>query len=277
MVIRQKDKYTVSSVAAELKQLLKEDIPQEFKDWARDGISFAERNPDADVMDFPNNIFGYIRKTALPPAVRELVEGIYLQEIEKGSGMAACNLGALYYTGQIGEQSYQKAMDLYEMAADSGDAQALENLGYCYYYGRDCEVNYQKAYECFAKGAFMGKVTSLYKIGDMYKNGYYVSQDPTEAFRIYSHCLNIVNNDQEAEKADGADIYVRLADCLLNAVGCEKDALKALFWATRAECEFRVREADGRPFARHGIDWAVDLVNACRNDLDGYNNKYHPS
>ena len=241
MVIRQKDKYTVSSVAAELKQLLKEDIPQEFKDWARDGISFAERNPDADVMDFPNNIFGYIRKTALPPAVRELVEGIYLQEIEKGSGMAACNLGALYYTGQIGEQSYQKA------------------------------------YECFSKGAFQGKVTSLYKIGDMYKNGYYVSQDFTEAFRIYSHCLNIVNNDQDAEKADGADIYVRLADCLLNAVGCEKDALKALFWATRAECEFRVREADGRPFARHGIDWAVDLVNACRNDLDGYNNKYHPS
>jgi hypothetical protein len=28
--------YTVTNVVAELKKLLKEDIPQEFKDWARD-------------------------------------------------------------------------------------------------------------------------------------------------------------------------------------------------------------------------------------------------
>ena len=41
MVIRQKDKYTVSSVAAELKQLLKEDIPQEFKDWAVSWFFYA--------------------------------------------------------------------------------------------------------------------------------------------------------------------------------------------------------------------------------------------
>ncbi|MDO5110546.1 MAG: hypothetical protein Q4D59_11490, partial [Erysipelotrichaceae bacterium] len=105
MVIRQNDKYTVNSTVAELKQLLKEDIPQEYKDWARDGITYVDRNPDAEVMDFPNNIFSYIRKTPMPPMVRELVEGIYTQEIEKGSGIAACNLGALYYTGQIGEQS----------------------------------------------------------------------------------------------------------------------------------------------------------------------------
>ena len=51
MVIRQNDRYTVDSVAAELKQLLKEDIPQEFKDWARDGIAYVERNPEAAVMD----------------------------------------------------------------------------------------------------------------------------------------------------------------------------------------------------------------------------------
>ena len=104
--------YTVTNVVAELKMLLKEDIPQEFKDWARDGISYVDRNPEANVLDFPNNIFSYMRKDPMPPNVRKLVEGIYMQGIKQGNGIAACNLGALYYTGQIGEQSYQKAMEM---------------------------------------------------------------------------------------------------------------------------------------------------------------------
>ncbi|MBR2668905.1 MAG: sel1 repeat family protein [Solobacterium sp.] len=260
--------YTVKSVVADLKLLLKEDIPEEYKDWARDGIAYADRNPEADVLDFPNNIFSYIRKDPMPPVVRELVEDILLQGINQGSGVAACNLGALYYTGQIGEQSYSKAMELYEIAADSGDIQAIENLGYCYYYGRDCEVDYAKAFECFSKGAFQGRVTSLYKIGDMYKNGFHVSQNLNEAFQIYSHCIDIINHEDDAKEYD-ADVYVRYADCYANGIGCEQDPLTALYWAQRAEYKFRVRESKNDPFARHGVDWAVDLINKCRYLMDG--------
>lgn len=277
MVINQTDQYTVINVVAELKQLLKQDIPQEYKDWARDGISYVDRNPEADVLDFPNNIFGYMKKEPMPPMVRELVEGIYLQGIRKGNGMAACNLGALYYTGQIGEQSYQKAMDLYEFAADTGDAQAVENLGYCYYYGRNCKTDYQKAYECFAKGAFQGRIISLYKIGDMYKNGYYLAEDPAAAFGIYSRCIDMINNDADSAKEADADVYVRYAECYLNGIGCDPDTLKALFWAQRAEYEFRVREAAGRPFARHGIEWSVRLIAECRHILDGDISFHQPS
>lgn len=277
MVIGKTDQYTVNNVVCELKQLLKEDIPQEYKNWARDGITYVDRNPEADVLDFPNNIFGYMKKEPMPQMVRTLVEGIYLQEIRKGCGMAACNLGALYYTGRIGEQSHQKAMELYELAADTGDIQALENLGYCYYYGRSCEVNYQKAFECFAKGAFQGKIISLYKIGDMYKNGYYVAEDPAEAYSIYSRCIDVINNDPESTKDADADVYVRYADCFLNGIGCDPDTLKALFWAQRAEYEFRVRENAGQPFARQGIEWAVDLIAECRHILDGDINMYQPS
>ncbi len=45
MVFNNVMKYTVNSVITELKQLLKEDIPQEYKDWARDGINYVDRNP----------------------------------------------------------------------------------------------------------------------------------------------------------------------------------------------------------------------------------------
>ena len=262
------EKYTAENIVDELRRLIREDIPEEFKEWAKDGITFSQRNPDADILDYPNNIFAYIKDEPMPQIVRELVEGIYLQEIKAGSGMAACNLGSLYYTGKIGEQSYEKAMNYYEIAADSGDAQALENLGYCYYYGRDCEVDYQKAFECFSKGAFCGSVNSLYKIGDMYKRGYYVNRDEREAYRIYSYCLDLINADNDAGRGCEADVFVRLGDCYLHATGCEQDTLKALFWIQRAEYEFRIKEANHDIFARRGIEWALRLLNECHMILD---------
>ena len=59
-------RYTVASVISELKKLLKKDIPAAYRNWARDGITYVERNPEADVLDFPNNIFAYIQKDPIP-------------------------------------------------------------------------------------------------------------------------------------------------------------------------------------------------------------------
>ena len=269
-------RYTVESVMAELKQLLKEDIPEEYKNWARDGITYVDRNPDPDVQDYPNNIFGYIHKVPMPQRVRELIEGILLQGIEQGSGVAACNLGALYYSGEIGEQSYAKAMEYYQIGAEAGNEKAIENLGYCYYYGRDCDIDYQKAFECFSKGAFTGRTISLYKIGDMYRNGYYVEKNEKEACRIYSYCIDIINNNKEEAAQSDADVYVRYAECLLNGIGCEPDTMVALYWAQRAEYAFRERELRDEMFARQGIEWAMKLVSQCRNNMDSKRNIYQP-
>ena len=46
------------------------------------------------------------------------------------------DLGALYYMGDLVEQDYAKAAELYEMAADAGCFQSIINLGYIYEYGR---------------------------------------------------------------------------------------------------------------------------------------------
>ena len=262
-------RYTVETVVDALKELLKEDMPQEFRNWAIDGITFVDRNPEADVQDFPNNIFHYLRDEPLPEKVRDLVEGILLQGIDQASGAAACNLGSLYYTGSIGEQSYKKAQEYYEIAADYGNEQAIENLGYCHYYGRNGEVNYQKAFEYFSKGAFINRGVSLYKIGDMYKNGYYVKKDEAEAFKIYNRCIDMIpNEDKEIVAEYNADVYVRYADCFLNGIGTEQDVMAALYWAQCAEREFRIRERNYDPFARQGIEWAVELVDKCRDLLD---------
>lgn len=269
MTVKKLVGYTVETVVDELKELLKENLPQEYRNWAMDGISYTERNSEIDVQDFPNNIFSYFRNEPMPQKVRELVEGILQQGIRQGNGGAACNLGSLYYTGMIGEQSYPKAQEYYEIAADAGDETAIENLGYCYYFGRNGKVDYQKAYECFSKGAFIGRGISLYKVADMYKNGYYVKKDENEAFKIYCRCIDMINNgNEDVTKEFDADVYVRYADCFLNGIGTEQNVLKALFWAQRAEHTFRVREHEHDCFARQGVEWSMKLIDKCRDLLD---------
>ncbi|MCR5795860.1 MAG: sel1 repeat family protein [Solobacterium sp.] len=265
------ERYTVETVVEELKKLTQEDIPQEYRNWAYAGILFADKYADADIQDFPNNIFGYIKKASMPGNVRDLVEGILNQGIEDGIGTAAFNLAELYYTGQIGEQSYEKAAEFYEMAAGSDDEGAVEKMGFCYYYGRHCGTDYKKAFELFSKGAFTGRVASLYKIGDMYKNGYYVKENKTEAFRIYSRCIDMINHNMDEAENYEADVYVRYADCYLNGTGCETDVMKALYWAQRAEYCFRKRERNSDPYAKHGTGWAMNLITSCRQILDAEN------
>ena len=262
------EKYTVRTVVEELKKIMREDIPQEYRNWAHAGIIYADKYPEADIQDFPNNIFAYIRQGSMPACVRDLVKGILDQGVEDGVGTAAFNLAELYYTGQIGEQSYEKAAEYYEQAAASKDEWAVEKMGFCYYYGRHCETDYKKAFECLSKGAFTGRAASLYKIGDMYKNGYYVPENGTEAFRIYSHCIDLVNNNAEDSENYDADVYVRYADCFLNGIGCEPDAMTALYWAQRAEYCFRKREKYHDIYAENGTDWAMDLITSCRRILD---------
>lgn len=57
------------------------------------------------------------------------------------------DLGALYYMGDLVEQDYAKAAELYEMAADAGCFQSIINLGYIYEYGRTGKPDHTKAYQ----------------------------------------------------------------------------------------------------------------------------------
>ena len=263
-----RERYTVENVVEQLKKLTKTDIPEEYRKWARDGIIFVEKCDDVDVQDFPNNIFGYMKTEPMPKDVRDLVEGILLQGIQDKSAKAACNLGALYYSGMIGEQSYEKARELYEMAADAGDLEALENLGECYYYGRDCATDYQKAYEYFTKGAFRGRIKSLYMIADMYRYGQYVDKDEEESYKILSHCIDLINGDSDLMDQYEPDVCIRYGEYWLHSIGCNEDPLGALYWAQRAEYGYRKRVRRNDPSAIDGIRRAVKLTGECRYILD---------
>lgn len=179
----------------------------------------------------------------LPESVWDFLLTVYEGEINCGNADAACNLGALYYTGRAGEQDYSKAIKYYTVAADGGCRQAQENLGYCYYYGRDGEADYEKAFHYFALGAFDGHIRSLYKIGDMYRNGYYVEKNEREAFYIYCRCADTMNGD--ALPLVGADVMMRLGDCCFEGSGTKTDYKLALEYYQEAERLFYERLTSG--------------------------------
>ena len=201
----------------------------------------------------------------MPMCIAKFIIKIYKNEIEFGNSDAACNLGALYYTGRAGIQSYLKAIKYYKIAADSGNEQAQENLGYCYYYGRDTKVDYEKAFNYFALGAFSGRICSLYKIGDMYRNGCYVERNHDEAFRIYSRCMDAMEDSQIP--LFGADVMMRIGDCYFEGIGTEVDYNISLRYYQTAECLFFERLKTGDFMIKDCYDKVISRQDEARKRL----------
>ena len=194
------------------------------------------------------------------------VVGSLLDEINENNHDASCDLGALYYTGRIGEQNYEKAVYYYEKSAKLGNRQAIENLGYCYYYGRYVEVDYKKAYHYFVKGALDGHLVSLYKIGDMYKNGLYVEKDERQAYYIYRRCSELLTDEQE--EIFGADIYIRLADCYYYEVGVEKNLGVSLYCYQKAEQLYYPRIVGGDFAYKKQYERAIKMQRIIREERE---------
>ena len=193
----------------------------------------------------------------LPPFLVDYITMLYEVEIAAGNDHAMNNLGARYYIGNRGfRQDFNKAMELYNMAAEHGNRQAQENLGYCYYYGRDVEVDYEKAFHYFALGAFDGWLVSLYKIGDMYLHGHYVKKNEREAFFLYNRCLQMAS-DEDSKYVSGP-VHLRLGNLCLNGIGTEKNLQQALLHYSLAEIMLLQMVQDGDYMYKKSLRDAID-------------------
>lgn len=200
----------------------------------------------------------------LPEHIATLVRE-HLKQADDSQGNATLMLGLLYYSGRIGKQDFSRATDYYLRSAAHGNLIAVQNLGYCYYYGRSVPVDYDKAYHCFLKCALTGDLISLYKVGDMYRYGYYVEKDEREAYRIYCQCDRSVN----PENADycAANIASRMADCLFEGIGCEKDLEKALTYYHKAEQLYYRRLRSGDYMVKRSLKKVLQAEQLCRKEL----------
>lgn len=230
-----------------------------------DGAISKDGDVFYDAYDLADELCKADGAKLLPTEVATLIAEIFLEEIELGNVYAMTDFGSLYYTGRIGEQSYEKAVEYYTMADRLGERQATENLGYCYYYGRLGEVDYEKAFHYFVKGALDNHLNSLYKIGDMYRYGYYVDKDEAEAYRIYEHCYNQMTN--YCAELIGADICKRMGDVYFYGIGTAVNYYLALKYYQESERYFYGKIRDGDFFARKGLCEVLERLSEIREVL----------
>lgn len=201
-----------------------------------------------------------------PGFLIDFITELYEAAIACGNSQAMNDFGALYYDGHRGfEQSFEKAMMYYHMAAQHGNRQAQENLGYCYYYGRDGKRDYEKAFHYFALGAFDGHLISLYKIGDMYLHGYYVDKNEAGAFSIFIRCLQTMT--EEAEGRVAGPLFLRLGKMYLEGLGTDKDLKSALACYQRAEFFLYDMVKNGDDMYRSSLEAAIDGAERTRQEL----------
>lgn len=96
---------------------------------------------------------------------------------------AICNLATIHETGKNGEVNFQKALELYQLAATHGNRAGMYNLGRVYYYGLlNCEVDYTKAYYWYKRSGEMGDLDGIYKTAFCLFQGEGTEENHNEAF-----------------------------------------------------------------------------------------------
>lgn len=179
----------------------------------------------------------------LAPGDERIVEVVLLgYKLGISSGNSTCmnDLGALYYRGELVEQDYVKAAELYEMAADRGCQQSIINLGYIYEYGRTGERNLEKAFHYYAFAAALGSSSeATYKLGDMYSRGISGEPDLPKAKALWDRSFELAHSITER-----AQPAIRLARLLIDPqateAGIEFDPLQALSLYQQAEIGLRI-------------------------------------
>lgn len=258
-------------ISMEVERLLSiidaEEMPEAYRYLA--GIVDNEGFVTAAPYEIVSTLSNCDRQNDMPDEIADFIRDIFDTAIADGSCDAMNDLGAQYYTGsRCYEQSFEKAMYYYKMAAENGSRQAQENLGYCYYYGRNMDKpDYEKAFHYFALGAFDGHLISLYKIGDMYLNGYYVKKNEREAFHIYMHCLNTMSD--ESARLVAGPVHLRLGNMFLKGIGVEQNYKNALICYQKAEGFLFDMVANGGAMYKKSLDIAIAGQAMARKKLLG--------
>ena len=256
---------TKSDILGKIKTLLPLVSPDEFPE-VYSYLSSLQEEEVLSPCEIANTILSLDKPGDFSKPLIDSITDFFEMEIAEGNSDAMNDLGAVYYDGSRGfEQSFEKAVRLYKMAAEKGNRQAQENLGYCYYYGRAGEPDYEKAFHYFALGAFDGHLISLYKIGDMYLNGLYVPKNEREAFFIFVRCIETMTDEASGRVA--GPVYLRLGRMFLEGIGTECNYKNALICFQKAETYLLDMVLDGDVMYRKSLERAIEGQKAVRKKL----------
>lgn len=149
-----------------------------------------------------------------------LVETI-IEEVEREHSMRNSDytviLADMYSFGLGKEQSFKKAFELYQQAAQQQNLEAMCDLGYMYLVGQGVSVDKEKSSFWFKKSADLGYVHSMRDIGQNYLKGDGVPQSGELAVKYFY--LASQNNYSHGT--------TDLANCYMYGIGVENNNEKA--------------------------------------------------
>lgn len=193
----------------------------------------------------------------------------YKLGISTDSGTCMNDLGALYYMGELVEQDYARAAELYEMAMAHGCYQSIVNLGYIYEYGRTGEKDLGKAYRYYALAAALAPSSeAVYKLGDMYSRGVTGERDVMKAKALWERSLELAQG-----LAEFAQPAIRIAKLLIDAEavaqGVKRDPLRALHLFQQAEIGLRIDITEnGMTYYQRRLEEAIEGQERARALVD---------
>lgn len=227
-----------------------------------------EEGPDEYAELACENRLELIEENDEDPDVGRAVAIGYKMGVSLKNAPCANNLGTLYYLGELVEQDYAKAAQLFQLAIDWGSRQSLINLGYIYELGSTGEPDYQKAYQCYALAvALEPSCEALCKLGDMYACGMAVDRDLGVANDLWERAF-----DEAEDVTEVAQAALRLGKLYLEPEAEELDvespALQALSLFQQAEIGLRTAIDQGVLSAREQLQATIDGQAEARQRLD---------
>ena len=122
------------------------------------------------------------------------------------------------------EEDYDKAVPLFQKAADMGNAEAMVELGDCYFDGNGVSENKAEGVKWYKKAAELGDEVAQNNMGYAYQHGEGVKQDLAKAKEWY----------EKAAKQGNANATSNLGTLYRDGLGVPKDLAKAKELFTKA-------------------------------------------
>ena len=145
-----------------------------------------------------------------------------IKRANNGDAEAQYELGIMYFTGTNDtQQSYVKAAEWLQKAANKNHVHAQFYLGILYNRGDGLPKNFSKAAEWIGKASESGLAEAQYSLGLLYRDGQGVPQDNINAYKWINLALA---SDKLKEEHKGAILQARNE---LEAVLSQKDLAAA--------------------------------------------------
>lgn len=182
---------------------------------------------------------------------------------------ALAAIGEVYYRGIGIKRDFHQAFRFYRKAADLGNASALRRLANCYETGRGTDRDLEAALVCYEDASERGDALATLKLGDFYRNGFssLVTKDIYKATDYYLAALQQAKKNMDVWGAP--DVYLRVADCLLNGIGIKKDIETAYDFYNAAANLFLERLDSGDSESEELLEQAEQGAETCAKLL-GY-------